>query len=135
LSRLLTRPVAWDGAAAGGSTRPLRSAAAIAGDRFARQVVKTAGPVLSVRLPCRSSKIEDYGEIDLGTAATERACDVITLEIVRGALRATRKASFRHDLRAASLPGVRAGALRFGFGLGHMTSWSNAQLNSLAKNR
>ena len=66
--------------------------------------------------------MNDYGEIDLGTAATERACDAITLEIVRGALRATRKASFRHDLRAASLPGVGAGALRFGFRLGHIAA-------------
>jgi hypothetical protein len=33
--------------------------------------------------------LNDYGQIDLGAAATERACDAITLEIVRGALRAT----------------------------------------------
>ena len=33
--------------------------------------------------------MNDYGQIHLAAAATERACDPITLEIVRGALRAT----------------------------------------------
>ena len=73
MARLLTRPVAWDGSAAGGATRPPRSAPAIAGDRFARQVVKTAGPVLSVRLPCRSSKIERL-RTDQPWHRSDRAC-------------------------------------------------------------
>jgi hypothetical protein len=45
--------------------------------------------------------LNDYGQIELAAAATGRACDPITLEIVRGALRARRKARWK---RSSSAP-------------------------------
>jgi N-methylhydantoinase B len=51
--------------------------------------------------------LNDYGQIDLAAAATERGCDPITLEIVRGALRATQGEMEALIERTAMSPVIR----------------------------
>ena len=51
--------------------------------------------------------MNDYGQIDLAAAATERDCDAITLEIVRDDLRATQSEMEALIERTAMSPFIR----------------------------